>query len=355
MDDASTTPRDPESPLPLVSVVFLTYNHERYVEEALEGLLSQTYPRLDIVIADDASPDSTVELIAARLARHADRSDIRFVRNERNLGGLGRGNFLNALALTSGEFVVIACGDDVMLPDMIEKMVKVWRREDVSLVAANAVYIDEHSKEGRTIRDPNGPHDETFETLARDGGNVTCFGAAMGFERRLYEEFGWPPGYLSASDIMLPFYAYLTKGARFIPEPLLKYRVHSQNTSLSLESDAAGQIDRLIVEEQIFYVHMAHAFFMEGELDRLAAADPPRFASVAERIKPLVAVQAIEMGRKLVRARIALNDLGIPRISAAANGDSKLAAASSAARVTTRSWPARAVEKFRRAYATLGR
>jgi glycosyltransferase involved in cell wall biosynthesis len=355
MDDASRLPRDPKSPLPLVSVIFLTYNHERYVEEALEGLLSQTYPRLDIVIADDASLDSTVELIAARLASHAARSDIRFVRNERNLGGLGRGNFLNALALTSGEFVVTACGDDVMSPDMIEKMVNVWRREGVSLVTANAVYVDEHSKEGRTVRDPNGPYDESFETLARDGGNVTCFGAAMGFERRLFEEFGWPPGYLSASDIMLPFYAYLSNGARFIPEPLLKYRVHSENTSLSLESEAADKIGRLIVEEQIFYVHMAHAFFMEAELDRLAAADPPRFAGVAERIKPLVMVQAIEMGRKLVRTRIALNDLGIPRISAAANGDNKVAASSPVARVTTRSWPARAAEKFRHVCATLGR
>jgi hypothetical protein len=60
-------------------------------------------------------------------------------------------------------------------------------------------------------------------------------GAAMGVERSLYDRFGYPPEYLTAEDVMLPFYAYLCKGTRFIPEPLLKYRVHAQNTSMTLQ------------------------------------------------------------------------------------------------------------------------
>jgi glycosyltransferase involved in cell wall biosynthesis len=309
---------DPASELPLVSIIFLTYNQEKYIGEALHGLLSQTYPRLDIIITDDASTDATVELIAAELARYPDRSDIRFIRNKENLGGFGRGNFLNALSFARGEFVVISCGDDVMLPRQVEAMARVWRDEDVSLVTANALYIDQDSHElDRFRHSPDQPFDDSFETLARNGVNDTCFGAAMGFERQLHDEFGWPPAYLTASDIMLPFFAYLAKGARFIPEPLLKYRVHPQNTSLSLAAEATSDPSgRLIAEEHMHYVLLAHAFLMESELDRANECDPERFDGVVEAIKPLVEVQIVERARKLLRARIELSGLGISRLAA---------------------------------------
>ena len=55
---------------------------------------------------------------------------------------------------------------------------------------------------------------------------------------------------------------------------------------------------------------------MEAELDRLNESDPSRFGEIARSIKPLVAVQATEMARKLVRTRIALSELGIHRLAA---------------------------------------
>jgi len=50
--------------------------------------------------------------------------------------------------------------------------------------------------------------------LAQNGSNAVCFGPTQGFERSLYDEFGWPPEHLTADDIMLAFYAHLAKGAR---------------------------------------------------------------------------------------------------------------------------------------------
>src|SRR5882672_9297943 len=107
---------------PLVSIVCLTYRHEKFVREALGGILSQTYAPLDIVILDDASPDATAFVIESELHRHRDR---RFIRNERNLGA--RDNFVKGINLARGSFIVSASGDDIMMPTMIEKMVKVWQ------------------------------------------------------------------------------------------------------------------------------------------------------------------------------------------------------------------------------------
>jgi glycosyltransferase involved in cell wall biosynthesis len=298
---------------PQVSILCVTYKQERFVLDAVRSLLQQNYSPLDIVILDDASPDATADIISAELGRHPHRTDIRFIRNEQNLGA--RGNILKGLALAKGEFIILSCGDDIMLPTRVEKMVKVWREEKVSLVATNAIYIDESSAElDRFYRRPGEPYDETFETLARDGGNALCFGASLGFERRLFDEAGWPRGHPTVLDIMLPFSAYLANGARFIPEPLLKYRVNSQNTSLSLAAEMSSGIDKLTIEFEIFCCHLEQSFLMEAELDRLNRANPVRFHKIARRIKPLVAVQTSEMARKLVRTRAELRKLGVTRL-----------------------------------------
>ena len=71
---------------PLVTVLLLTYRHENFIAEAIRGVLSQTYRPLEIIILDDASPDATPEVIAAELARHPEQTDVRVIRNPRNLG-----------------------------------------------------------------------------------------------------------------------------------------------------------------------------------------------------------------------------------------------------------------------------
>jgi glycosyltransferase involved in cell wall biosynthesis len=292
---------------PLISVVLACYNQEQFVAEAVGGVLGQTYAPLDILIIDDCSTDRTAEIIRAELARHPARSDIRFVRNEQNL--TTRVSTPKALGMIKGDFVVIGCGDDIMLPDMIAEMAKVWIGERVSLVITNASYIDENSNSlNRFYRDPNVRADDSFETLARDGVNACCFGPVMGFERELYDTFGWPPVHLTAADIMFPFYAYLRKGARFIEKPLLKYRVNSQNSSLSLGAEKSEGLEKLIILERILYVHLAHALFMREQLDQLRVRMPERHAELEPRIAPLLAIQIAEMAKKFVQARIELDE-----------------------------------------------
>ncbi len=292
---------------PLISIVMLCYNHERFVAEALDGVLSQTYSPLDIVIVDDCSQDQTPNIVAARIASLSQPLNVRFIRNPQNRGLLGarEAGFIAA----RGAFVVNTCDDDVMLPNMVAEMVDARRTKNVSLVTVNAEYIDENSTFlGRTARDCNEPADDSFETLARDGANACCFGAAIGFEREIYATFGMPPAHLNNWDIMLPFYAYLLKGAHFISKPLLKYRIHGQNASLSLTAERSDELGRLRTHDRIFYGHLAHSVVMEEELDRLNVTMPARYAELAPKIGPLLTIQTVEMAKKLVRNRIKLQE-----------------------------------------------
>jgi len=295
---------------PLISLVMLCFNHERFVAEALEGVLSQTRSPLEIVIIDDCSQDRTPEIVAAKLA-NLRRHDIRFIRNRHNMRLLGACE--TAIKATRGDFIVLTCDDDVMLPEMVAEIAEVWRTENVSLVNTNAEFIDENSNSlGKTHRDRNAPVDDSFETLARDGANACCFGATMAFERELYLTFGLPPAHLDNLDIIMPFYAYLLKGARYINKPLLKYRVHGQNNALSLiaeRSDAAG---RLATDERIYYSHLAHAIVMHEQLDQLNTTMPSRYKELALKIDPLITIQTVEMAKKLVGTRIELQKLRGP-------------------------------------------
>jgi glycosyltransferase involved in cell wall biosynthesis len=292
----------------LISIVMLCYNHEKYVAEALEGVLAQTYSPLDIVIIDDCSQDTTAEIVAAKLATVSDRSNIRFIRNPINLGLLGACDI--AFNAARGAFVVLTCDDDVMLPEMVAEMVAAWKAEDVSMITANAMLVDEHSNSlGRTHRDCNVPADDSFETLARDGANACCFGAAFGFDRQVYLTFGVPPAHLNNLDIMLPFYAYLLKGGRFLNKTLLKYRVHPKNEALSRVEERSNELGKLVTRERIYYGHIAHAVVMQEELDRLRETMPARYRELAPTIGPLLAIQTVEMAKKLVRNRIKLQQL----------------------------------------------
>src|SRR5262245_20429699 len=302
--------RSMEENPPLISLVLLCYNHEKFVAEALDGVLAQTYSPLDIVIIDDCSQDRTADIVAAKLANLHDRPNIRFIRNPQNMGLL-RAREVGILA-ARGAFIVDTCDDDVMHPDMVAEMVEAWLTKAVSLVTTNQEYIDEHSRPlGRTVRDCNLPADDSFETLVRDGANACCNGASMGFERQVYETFGMPPAHLENRDIMVPFYAYLLKGAHFIRKPLLKYRVHGKNAALSLIAERSDELGKARIHERIIYGHLAHAVVMDEVLDRLSATMPARYTELAPKIGPLLTIQMVEMAKKLVRARVELYQLGI--------------------------------------------
>lgn len=103
---------------PLVSVMIPTYNQKQYLEAAIESALAQTYPSLEIIVSDDASPDPRV---AEVLNRYAPLPNVTIYRNETNLGRVA--NYRTTLyERTNGEWVINLDGDDYFHdPTFIEK------------------------------------------------------------------------------------------------------------------------------------------------------------------------------------------------------------------------------------------
>lgn len=95
----------------------VTYNSERYVSEAIESVLSQSYENLELLICDDCSSDGTWAIVQS----YQDPR-IRAVRNTTNIGEYPNRN--HALQLANGEYLIFIDGDDILYPHGLEFMVR---------------------------------------------------------------------------------------------------------------------------------------------------------------------------------------------------------------------------------------
>ena len=104
---------------PKVSVVICTYNQEALVRDTIDSVLAQTYPNLEIIVTDDGSTDGTPGILQRYAQQYPDRIKI-------GLSPINTGipaNINRGLALRTGEYTAWLDGDDVMLPQKIEKQV----------------------------------------------------------------------------------------------------------------------------------------------------------------------------------------------------------------------------------------
>ena len=134
--------------IPLVTVVCLSFNHARFLEEALDSVLVQTHPRVEIIVVDDASTDNSAVLIKQYADRHPAR-EIQVLLLPENGGNCAA--FNRALALSKGDFLVDFATDDVMLPTRLSEQVAAFQQLDASY---GVVYTDCEliSEEGQHVR-----------------------------------------------------------------------------------------------------------------------------------------------------------------------------------------------------------
>src|SRR5262245_4305370 len=109
---------------PLVTFYVMAFNQERFVREAVEGALRQTYSPLEIVLSDDCSTDNTFTIIQEAVEDYSGPHRIVLNRNDRNLGISEHLNRI--MELSAGELIVSSDGDDVSMPERTARCVEVW-------------------------------------------------------------------------------------------------------------------------------------------------------------------------------------------------------------------------------------
>lgn len=107
---------------PLVSVPVITYNSSKYVLETLESIKAQTYQNIELIVSDDCSKDNTVEICRKWIEENKDRFvSTKLITSEINTGISA--NLNRAEAECRGEWVKGIAGDDILMPNCVEKYI----------------------------------------------------------------------------------------------------------------------------------------------------------------------------------------------------------------------------------------
>ncbi|MFT3743910.1 MAG: glycosyltransferase family A protein [Pyrinomonadaceae bacterium] len=205
----------------LVSVVIPNYNYAHYLRETIDSVLAQTYPDVEIVVVDDGSKDDSKEILAGYGGK------IRTI-FQQNQGVSAARN--NGVAVSEGEFVAFLDADDAWLPTKIEKQVARFREdEELGLVH---VGVDEIDAEGNSLvhrlEGVEGKVCTALLMLKREG--VLGGGSGMMVRRSVFDETGgFDLGLSTSADWDLHYRVSERYTVGFVPELLLKYRVHSSN------------------------------------------------------------------------------------------------------------------------------
>ena len=225
-----------------VSVCIPTYNGEKYLAECLDSICAQTFADFEVLVVDDCSTDTTLEIAGEYAARD---SRIRILQNERNLGLVG--NWNRCVELARGEWIKFVFQDDLIAPTCLERMVGA-AQPDSSLVFCWRDFIFEESTPDST-RDAYLAGKSLVERLFPDRRPVTArqfservldnmernlIGepSAVMLHRRVFQQFGgFNPHLIVSCDTEYWMRVGIHEGVVPVPVALASFRVHGGSVS----------------------------------------------------------------------------------------------------------------------------
>lgn len=211
---------------PLVSVMLIVLNGERYIPEQIDSILAQTYSNLELIVCDDCSTDRTPEIVREYMRKD---SRVKLAQNERNLRVSA--TFQRHCHLCGGEFIAPSDHDDFWLPEKIELMVDYMSKHpetDLAFTDSMVTNGDLSEKRGsfqRIIGNPSRRKPIPIEVLLER--NLVPFHASM-FRRALIPKIiPIPEGFMY--DIWTALVCSLNSPLGYIDQCLDLYRQHPSN------------------------------------------------------------------------------------------------------------------------------
>ncbi|MBF0465060.1 MAG: glycosyltransferase [Nitrospirae bacterium] len=241
-----------ETNRPEISVVMPAYNHEKYVADAIESVLLQTFNDFELVIVNDGSTDSTEDVIK----RYKDPR-IRYYYQENG----GSHDAINkGISLSRGDYVAIINSDDVFYSNRLEVLLHTAKAEGLDFVVTAVTLIDADSN---VISDPAHSWVKWYEKLKNTYrnnksslrailvGNYTISTSNFFIRLTLFDEIGKLTNLRYVLDYEFAIRALKRDENKFrflVDNELLFYRMHGKNTILSDTLSAHVEAYELVTE-----------------------------------------------------------------------------------------------------------
>lgn len=255
--------------VPTVSVVMVTYNHEKYIAEAVLSIIDQTFRDFELLVIDDGSTDGTGAAVQAI-------RDLRIhVITQENQGPSAAVNA--GLVKARGKYVALMSGDDVCDPQRLERQVSFATSSGAKVICTWIELIDEESKpfQGKPElvqwcnREEPASHTETLRTLFFDG-NYLWPSSALVEAESLRSVGGCCLSSLQLSDFMMWIALIKRMPIATLHEPLLRYRIRAGDLNLSHNPTNRKRTDfELVQAYRTFFDNIPEALFREAFSDDL--------------------------------------------------------------------------------------
>lgn len=232
-----------EEQYPLISICIPTYNGERFIEETLKTALTQSYTNLEIIITDDSSTDNTLNICKAYAKKD---SRIRVYKNTSNLGLLN--NWCESIEKATSNWIKFLFQDDLLEKDCIKRMISAALKHNVEFVVCNRTYFFEEEfdpKIKRFYTEKLAKTEDIFTTERKYNPEESSkliapyiFNNCMGepptllFNKKAYQREQFPDHYKQIIDYLFILNNVLVKPFVFIPEKLVRFRVHNSSESM---------------------------------------------------------------------------------------------------------------------------
>lgn len=125
---------------PFVSVIISAYNEEDVIEKKLENIISTSYPSYEVIVANDASNDRTVEICEKFIREHPDY-DIRVNTVKNHIGKTNAQN--EAVEVAKGEILVFSDANSMFKTDAIDELVSYFTADDIEYVCGSLIYQED--------------------------------------------------------------------------------------------------------------------------------------------------------------------------------------------------------------------
>lgn len=207
---------------PRVTLAVLAYNQSRFIDDAVRSALGQYGECIEVLLSDDASPDTTYEQMRRLAAAYRGPHEVVLRRNPRNLG-IGQ-HFNEVMRAARGDLVVLMAGDDLSLPARVARTTEAWDesggRQD--LITCNVIDMDQDGTDLGILAVDDLARWKTVDDWARRRPYIV--GAGHALTRQLFERFGpLLPGVVYEDQVNV-LRALCGGGAVTLREPLVRYR-----------------------------------------------------------------------------------------------------------------------------------
>lgn len=219
---------------PLVSAIIPCYNAAKFLPEAIESVISQTYDNIEIIVVNDGSTDDTDLVVSPYLDK------IQYVK-QANAGPAAARN--NGISHANGEYIAFLDADDLWCADKIQKQVEIiGASTDIALVYSKFENFCNDTGEKLSVMPDSTPSGLLFDLILQK--NIIALPSVLLRKSKLIEVGGFDESLVTAEDTNLWLKIAYKYPIQAIPEVLFYRRMHRGNISSRVDI-AVGTLDNL--------------------------------------------------------------------------------------------------------------